>query len=48
MGNDVPSYVSETKQTFNDPKGRPSNLDPILAKDLRIHHFNLGSHPNSY
>ena len=27
---------------FYDMKGRPSKLDPALAKDLRSHHSNLG------
>lgn len=30
---------------FIDRKGKPSNLDPHLAKDLRSHHANLGIDP---
>ena len=48
MGNDQPLYVSQTKDVHFDTKGRPGNLDPALAKDLRGHHFKLGSDGNSY
>lgn len=27
---------------YIDRKGKPSSLDPFLAKDLRSHHGNLG------
>lgn len=33
---------------FIDRKGRPSNLDPNLAKDLRSHHGNFGIDPQDW
>ena len=38
------TYLDE----FIDRQGRPSALDPNLAKDLRSHHGNLGTDGQDY
>jgi len=31
--------ISQNQATYKSTNGRPSDLDPNLAKDLRTHHF---------
>jgi hypothetical protein len=37
-----PAFVTTSQAAFSANNGRPAELDPVLAKDLRSHHFGHG------
>jgi len=43
LGQAAPTYTSSSHAALGNVQGKPAMLDPVLAKDLRSHHFAHGN-----